>query len=205
MGIFNVSSIFKTAPKAHTAPTGATTPPKKNQILYVCTGNIARSAAAELISTHRASNSGWIFTSAGTGAMSGYGVAPDIDKELMVRGIDISHHVARQISEDLIAESTLILVMEKEHLNWIVREWPQYRNKVHLLKQMARVSQKAGKRIDPVSYMNLATDNLKTADNIADPYRRGMQVAADTVVEIETALDAVLPWLGTAPKDTSAE
>ena len=58
-------------------------------------------------------------------------MAPHIDRELDVRGVEYGAHRAKQVTERMIAESALVLVMEKEHLRWLVHEWPQYRSKIY--------------------------------------------------------------------------
>lgn len=169
----------------------------KKQILFVCTGNIARSASAQyLAELMLQDSSGWTFNSAGTGAMIGAGVARHIDAELANRGATYDQHVAKQITERLVKESSLVLVMEKEHLDWIVHEWPQYRSKVHLLCQMARTQKQAGKRADPVAFMLQYDEEPLTEDEVDDPYLRGPEAAKAAVQRIQEALDIVVPWLG---------
>lgn len=169
----------------------------QKKILFVCTGNIARSASAQYIAEQLSdADSGWTFDSAGTGAVVGSGVAPFIDAELESRGVKFHNHRAKQITAALLEESALVLVMEKEHLNWIVREWPQHRSKIHLLKQMARVQEQAGRRVNPVAFMNALDEPPAKEDRIADPYRKGAEAARVAVEEVELALTKIIPWLG---------
>ena len=46
---------------------------------------------------------------------------------------------SRQLNEQIIENATVILVAEKVHADWIVREWPQHHAKIKLLKQVARI------------------------------------------------------------------
>lgn len=196
MATFNVGSLIGRFAKKRDVPaTSAITVQKK--VLFVCTGNIARSASAEYLAKQMIpQESSWTFDSAGIGAVVGAPVAPFVDEELSSRGVDFSGHRAKQLTKHMVAESALVLVMEKEQLDWIVREWPQYRNRVHLLKQMARLRQGAGRRVDPVSYMGQQDDSPLDEDTIADPYRQGADAARQAVSEIESALKVVIPWLG---------
>lgn len=167
------------------------------KVLFVCTGNIARSASAKYLAAQLSDPaSGWTFDSAGTGAVVGSGLAPHLDYELEKRGIDHSSHSAKQIDSKVLAEAALVLVMEEEHRNWILREWPQYRPKVHLLKHMARLRDRAGRRSDPLAYMAQLDEDPRLDDGIDDPYRRGPIAAQQAVEEIEEALKVVIPWLG---------
>lgn len=193
MSSFNVSSLLKgRGPQRQVAE-----PEPKKQILFVCTGNIARSASAKYLARQLSSESSeWTFESAGTGAVLGSPVARFIDDELAARGIDFSDHSGQQVNDRLVKESELILVMEKEHLEWMVREWPQHRNKIHLLKQMARMRSSAGRRSDPVSYMKQADAEPLPEDNIADPFGKAPELSTKAVEEVEEALTVVVPWLG---------
>ena len=199
MSSFNVSSLLRSSRKKSKSEAGSqlTAPAGGKQILFVCTGNIARSASAKYLARQLAEKgSQWVFDSAGTGAVVGAGVAPYIDRELESRGAEYKNHKAKQITGDLLAESALVLVMENEHLNWLVREWPQCRPKVHLLKQMARVKDTAGRRVDPVAFMRQLDEAPLAEDRIADPYRKGPEAARVAVEEIELALTKIIPWLG---------
>ncbi len=169
----------------------------KQKVLFVCTGNIARSASAQYLAQELAGpDSHWIFDSAGTGAMVDAPVAKYIDQELAERAIPFENHKAKQLTQQLVDESDLVLVMEREHLDWIVQEWPQYRNRTHLLGQVARLRESAGRRVDPISYMRYQDLEIKDEDGIPDPFRKGPEAAADAVKDIEWALNIVIPWLG---------
>lgn len=198
MSKFNVASLLK----RRAATVSREIPPieELNTVLFVCTGNIARSASAQLIAQHRNQNAGWNFDSAGVGAVVGSGVAPHIDRELKDRGIDISGYAAKQITRDIAERSALIVVMDKSHRKWILNEWPHLHKRVLLLKQIQRVRPLAGKRMDPLSYLMQLDIPVKDSDSIADPYRRGPEAASVAVKEVEGALDVFLPWLQTRPK-----
>lgn len=196
MSQFNVGELLRRRP-AQSAELPHSSQVIQKKILFVCTGNIARSASAQYIAEQLSdADSGWTFDSAGTGAVVGSGVAPFIDAELESRGVNYHSHQAKQITAQLLEESALVLVMEKEHLNWIVREWPQYRSKVHLLKQMARVKDTAGRRVDPIAFMYKLGEAPIAGDRIADPYRKGPEAARIAVEEVELALTKIIPWLG---------
>lgn len=201
MSNFNVSSLLgatrntrRSRGPRHAAETTAS---NEKMVLFVCTGNIARSASAKYLARQLSSHkSDWHFDSAGTGAVVGAPVARYIDDELASRNVDFSDHVAQQVNDQLVADSELILVMEKEHLDWMVHEWPQHRSKIHLLKQMARLRKSAGRRADPISYMKQVDTAPLAEDGIADPYGKGRESSREAVLEIEEALFEVIPWLG---------
>ena len=172
------------------------------EAVFVCTGNVARSAAAEIIASQLSEEYGltddWIFTSAGTSALSGSRVYRHVGKQLDDRGYDISGYRAKQLTEDMVERATLILVAEAEHADWIIREWPQYHHKVHLIKQVANLKQEVGSEAEPISYLYSHNQAPRTSDNIGDPYRQGKEAARIAVDEIENSLFEILPWLSQA-------
>jgi protein-tyrosine phosphatase len=55
----------------------------------------------------------------------------------VARGLNLSTHVARRVTRELLEQSDLVLVMEREHLEAIHEEWPALDGRVHLLSRMA--------------------------------------------------------------------
>lgn len=167
----------------------------RNTILYVCTGNIARSASAFLISQQRYADLGWNFDSAGIGAVVGSGVAPDIDAELLARGIDIHGYRAKQLTQEIADKAALIVAMDHSHRTWIIREFPHLHSRVVLLKQAQRLRPEAEDQ-NALSYLYKLDRRVRSRDDIVDPYQRGAAAAAVAVKEVEEGLAVLLPWLG---------
>lgn len=171
------------------------------QALFVCTGNIARSASGEVISKKLAEEYGladtWTFASAGTGALVGQGVYKPIATELIKRGYNPEGFVSRQLTEEMVNRATIILVAEKTHADWIVREWPQHHVKIKLLKQAVRIRLEA-RRAEPLSYLHSYGGSPLDTDKLEDPYRRGPAAAKVAVDEVEESLRIILPWLARA-------
>ncbi len=192
--------LFKFSPKTlnRTDSTGKDGP---FEALFVCTGNIARSASGEVISKHLASEYGledkWIFTSAGTGALVGHGVYEHVANELIERGYNPEGFASRQLNGQIVENATIILVAEKVHADWIVREWPQHHAKIKLLKQVARIREDA-RRAEPLSYLYSHGARPLDSDKLEDPYRRGPAAAKVAVDEVEQSLRMILPWLAQA-------
>lgn len=193
-------SLFKFSPKTLNR-TGNTSGDGPFEAVFVCTGNIARSASGEVISKHLAAEYGledkWIFSSAGTGALVGHGVYEHVANELIKRGYNPEGFASRQLNEQIIENATIILVAEKVHADWIVREWPQHHAKIKLLKQVARIREDA-RRAEPLSYLYSYGARPLDTDRLEDPYRRGPAAAKVAVDEVEQSLRVILPWLAQA-------
>lgn len=192
--------LFKLSPKTLNR-TGSTSGDGPFEAVFVCTGNIARSASGEVISKHLAAEYGledkWIFSSAGTGALVGHGVYEHVANELIKRGYNPEGFASRQLNEQIIENATIILVAEKVHADWIVREWPQHHAKIKLLKQVARIREDA-RRAEPLSYLYSHGARPLDSDKLEDPYRRGPAAAKVAVDEVEQSLRIILPWLAQA-------
>ena len=117
---------------------------KIKTILFVCTGNSCRSVIAKgllkkIISERRDLTSQNIkIISAGTSTISGRGTTREAIEIMSREGIDISQHIAQSLTDEMITEADLILVMESFHKDVIIRRIPQTKNKVYLITEFCR-------------------------------------------------------------------
>ena len=100
-------------------------------ILIICTANICRSPMAEAILRAKAPQSS--ISSAGTAALSGREAASFTSQVLLEHGYDVSGHRARQATEAILKSADLILAIDASHVEWIVRNYPHLRGRVHKL------------------------------------------------------------------------
>ncbi|WP_421083547.1 hypothetical protein [Rothia nasimurium] len=169
----------------------------KKQVLFVGTANTTCSAAAQYLAQELSNSSaGWSYISAGIKATEGQGMDPEISRALFRLEVDTSNHKATQVVRERIVESALVLAMTDQERAWLHRQFPRYRDKIHLLGQMARIQERAGKRVDPIAFMQQLEDVPLPSDSIAPLSARGEGGAVEAVQEIEDALATVVPWLG---------
>ncbi|MFN2128450.1 MAG: low molecular weight protein arginine phosphatase [Anaerolineales bacterium] len=109
-----------------------------NSVLFVCTANICRSPMAEglmkIITRDR--EEPWLIQSAGVWAYSDQPAAINTIKILKEYGIDLSGHRSRSISQDLMDNSNLIMVMEKTHKETLETGFPERSPKIFLVSEM---------------------------------------------------------------------
>lgn len=113
------------------------------EILIVCTANICRSPVAEAMLRERLQRlapGDFTVRSAGTWATTG--ALPSANGTIVMarRGIDISGHRSRLVTEEMLAAADLILCMEVGHVEALKAEFPRHAARIHLITEMAGAS-----------------------------------------------------------------
>ncbi|NBA98223.1 low molecular weight protein-tyrosine-phosphatase [Pseudomonas sp. R5(2019)] len=140
------------------------------RVLIVCIGNICRSPTAEHLLRgailKAKPDSDIQISSAGLGALVDHTLEQTAQEVLQERGNSPMEHKARQLRSALVSEADLILVMEKRHVDGVLRIAPEARGKVLLLGKWQ--------------------DNRE----IDDPYKRGKPAFVHAYALIEEAVNA---------------
>ncbi|NLC98814.1 MAG: hypothetical protein GX678_07040, partial [Actinomycetales bacterium] len=110
-------------------------------VLVVCTGNICRSPAAEiLLREHNVFGTNAVIESAGTGAVVGAPIDPPMCEILdQVGDWDTKTHRARHITTEMIAQADVIITMSTKQRSQVLAKDPQAIDKVFTLVELSHL------------------------------------------------------------------
>jgi protein-tyrosine-phosphatase len=109
-------------------------------VLFICTANRFRSPLAAAILTQVVDELGisasWRIGSAGTWATPGEPALPPVSQAAREFGIDLSGHRSRRVSQRLLSEYDLILVMQASHHEALLTEFPDLQERLYMLSNV---------------------------------------------------------------------
>ena len=145
--------------------------PKK--ILFVCTGNICRSAMAEILLRHWSGTRGLGLEvrSCGTAAESWYEVPDHARALLTAEGVATFTHRPSLLTREQLKWADLVLVMTRGHHGYVVDLYPEFTRRTRLLREHA-------------GFGELDVD---------DPMGRTREVFAACLGVIKESLEALIP------------
>jgi len=113
---------------------------KTFRILFVCTGNICRSPMAEGILKKYLKDLDIVVEVRSAGIIAGHGrvAAEKSIQTARERGVDISHHRTHPVNRDILSKMDLILVMAKEHYQFIKNYFQETSEKIYYLMEFGR-------------------------------------------------------------------
>lgn len=125
-------------------------PAPVRRVVFVCTGNICRSAMAEHLLRHWARERGLALEvgSCGVAAESWYEMPEPARRLLAAEGVPAFTHKARLATRETLRGADLILVMTRAHREQLVDAFPELSSRVALLRESAGLGE--GEVADPM-------------------------------------------------------
>ena len=142
------------------------------KVLFVCTGNTCRSPMAEGILKDLAEKKGLDIEAASAGISVYFGDMANIKSiEAMDKiGLDISGHISKHLSEEMVEEADLILTMSRNHKESILFSHPDGIEKIFTLNEYG----------------------LGRNRDIKDPFGQSLEVYEKTRDEIYKAIEGLI-------------
>jgi sulfate adenylyltransferase len=145
------------------------------QVLFVCTANVCRSAFLELYARARLGTPGVEFASAGTHAVDGQPMSPEMGDEARTHwGLDPTPFRSRALTDDVLDGAELVLTAETRHQQLILATHPDAADRVLTLGQAIRGAAVADPR-----------------DDVADPFGLGGQAQSVAARLMAVMLDTL--------------
>ncbi|MGD7733876.1 hypothetical protein ACQCX5_13095 [Propionibacteriaceae bacterium G57] len=174
------------------------------EILVVCTGNICRSPAGEVLLQDALGPSVRV-RSAGTGALVGRAVDPQMASLLQSDKLDHAGFRARQLAEDELRGAGLVLAMDLDHRSAIVELAPATVRRTFTLLEFADIvgqldpSALAGRQtpvdrlqaLVPLATAARGRTRHDAAVEVPDPYRQSQQQFEHSYGLIRGAVDTI--------------
>jgi protein-tyrosine-phosphatase len=101
-------------------------------ILFVCLGNIIRSAFAAALLRAQGAGPPLRIDSAGLRAATGHPADPTAVRRARPYGIDLTAHRTRRVDESVVEQADVLLAMELDHVVELSRRFPRCRHKLYL-------------------------------------------------------------------------
>ncbi|WP_285037438.1 low molecular weight phosphatase family protein [Plantibacter sp. ME-Dv--P-095] len=183
-----------------------TTDTRPFSILFVCTGNICRSALGAQLLTARLDEAGVTagghlirVTSAGTGMEPELVMPAEVAEQSRRFGGDPSGHVPRQLDRDIVADADLILTATRAHRSDVARLLPRASRVTFTVPQFARLVAETEPATDLWALVaEVAAERglvpppeIPDADDIEDPYRRSTETYERVGEQIRGFIDVI--------------
>lgn len=182
-------------------------------IVTICTGNICRSPAMDLLLAHELAGAvtddvpRFRVSSAGTHAMTGWPVNPPMDRLLEAHGVDVEGFAAQQATAPLLNGADLILTATREHREWVVEHAPSTVRRAFTVTEFAdAVARAEAAAPSPAALVDWAAAHRPSSGvvsrsrttrrgyaegDILDPYGLGDAAYDAAFAQIATATEAI--------------
>ena len=172
-------------------------------ILFVCTGTICRSPMGEALLRHSLTAAGadHPVASAGTHAMDGGPATGHGIEVLGDRGIDLTGHLSRHLTAEIVDGADLIVAMTRQHEAVVGRLDPMARGRTFLAGEVARLGGQVGPPADDEGLRDWAArldgargghmTTGRVADEVADPYGENRDAYQQTANRLDGLCSAL--------------
>ena len=180
----------------------------KPKLMFLCTGNAARSVMAKVITQSRSDL--FELSGAGTHAIENCPMGNYTRKALGSIGLEDRTHRSRQLNPYNADEVDLIIAMANDHVQYVRRNHPEVAHKTatfkRLVRDLGKVTQnEKSKNLQEalksrIAEMRLAEVQLERWEEIGDPGAGDQPIFMSSLEEIDALVDSFLALFPDNPK-----
>ena len=172
----------------------------KPKLMFLCTGNAARSVMAKVITQSRSDL--FELSGAGTHAIENCPIGNYTRKALASIGLEDRTHRSRQLNPYNADEVDLIIAMATDHVQYVRRNHPEVAHKTATFKRLVRdlgqvTQNEESKNLQEtlksrIAEMRLAEVQLERWEEIGDPGAGDQPIFMSSLEEIDALVDSFL-------------